>query len=83
MPTVTRKGQVTLPKPIRDALGLSPGSRVEFVVENGRVILRRQVPQEVFAQWRGYLRGKLPAQSVDEMMELLRGERLSDEGQGV
>jgi len=29
--TLTSKGQLTLPKAIRDELGLSPGDRVEFV----------------------------------------------------
>jgi AbrB family looped-hinge helix DNA binding protein len=28
--TVTSKGQVTIPKPVRDHLGITPGSRVEF-----------------------------------------------------
>ena len=31
--TITSKGQVTIPKPIRDALHLSVGDRVEFLVE--------------------------------------------------
>jgi len=30
--TVSDKGQVTLPKPLRDQLGLRPGSRLEFLV---------------------------------------------------
>jgi AbrB family looped-hinge helix DNA binding protein len=39
---VTVKGQVTIPKPIRDRLALTPGSRVEFEVDDaGRVILRK------------------------------------------
>ncbi len=31
--TITSKGQVTIPKPVRDALHLSAGDRVEFLVE--------------------------------------------------
>ncbi len=31
--TITSKGQVTIPKPIRDALHLSPGDRIEFLTE--------------------------------------------------
>ncbi len=76
MATVTSKGQITLPKEIRDALGLIPGSQVEFQLEPGRVILRKRVSPEVFQRWQGYLRGKIPTGSVDELMELLRGERL-------
>lgn len=74
MATVTSKGQITLPKVIREALGLTPGSDVEFVLEPGQVILRRRIAPEVFQRWRGYLRGKLPADSVDEFVEMLRGE---------
>jgi len=36
---VTRKGQVTIPKQIREVLDARPGSRVEFVVETGTVKL--------------------------------------------
>lgn len=36
---VTSKGQVTIPKRVREALGIKPGSRVEFVLEEGRVVL--------------------------------------------
>ena len=32
MSTVTSKGQITLPKPLRDRLGLAPGAQVDFVV---------------------------------------------------
>ena len=33
------KGQVTIPKDVRNVLGISSGSRVTFVVENGSVRL--------------------------------------------
>ncbi len=36
---VTSKGQVTIPKRVREALGVKPGDRIEFVVEDGRVVL--------------------------------------------
>ncbi len=36
--TLTSKGQITIPKPIRDRLHLQPGDRVEFfLTEDGRV----------------------------------------------
>ncbi|TAK35694.1 MAG: AbrB/MazE/SpoVT family DNA-binding domain-containing protein [Chloroflexota bacterium] len=75
MPTITSKGQVTLPKEIRDALGLRPGTEVEFELREGQVILHKRVPVEALRKWQGYLRGRLPADSVDDMMEKLRGER--------
>jgi len=39
--TVTSKGQITLPKPVRDALGLKTGDRVLFRVHKGRAVLAK------------------------------------------
>jgi antitoxin PrlF len=39
--TVTSKGQITLPKPIRDALGLRVGDHVLFRLHDGRAILAK------------------------------------------
>jgi AbrB family looped-hinge helix DNA binding protein len=33
--SVTSKGQVTIPKRVRKALGITPGSKVEFNVDGG------------------------------------------------
>ena len=38
---VTSQGQVTVPKPIRERLGLKQGDRIEFVSESGRTLVRR------------------------------------------
>ena len=41
MSKLTSKGQVTIPKRVRDALGIEPGSRVEFGMEDpGRAFVR-------------------------------------------
>jgi len=37
--TITKKGQITIPIEIRNALGLKAGDRINSVSENGRVIL--------------------------------------------
>ena len=48
--TVTRKGQVTIPKPVRDRLGINPGSKVDFgVAEDGRASWRPRGIQVVSA----------------------------------
>jgi antitoxin PrlF len=39
--TLTSKGQITLPKPVRDALGLKEGDRVLFRVFEGRAVLAK------------------------------------------
>lgn len=45
--TITEKGQVTVPKSVRDALGLGYGGRIAFYVdENGRVSLERETEDE-------------------------------------
>ncbi len=42
---MTSKGQITLPKEIRDALGLEAGTKVDFrLLADGRVELRKAVP---------------------------------------
>ncbi|MBI1731696.1 MAG: AbrB/MazE/SpoVT family DNA-binding domain-containing protein [Gammaproteobacteria bacterium] len=48
--SVTSKGQVTIPKRIRHALGITPGSKVEFDLAQGgaRVrLVKKQVPSRV------------------------------------
>ena len=77
MTKITTKGQVTIPKRLRDHFGLKPGSSVEFeLAADGRVFLqtRRQIPRSRFAHLRGSAK---PAMTTDELMALTRGE---DEG---
>jgi antitoxin PrlF len=38
--TISSKGQVTVPQEIRKRLGLEPGDRVEFVIEDERTVIR-------------------------------------------
>lgn len=75
--TVTSKGQVTIPKRIRELLGVQAGTKVDFKVgANGQIVLQRvdeklsQQPDR-FAKWVGFLG---PSPSTDEIMALLRGE---------
>ncbi|QTD45081.1 AbrB/MazE/SpoVT family DNA-binding domain-containing protein [Ottowia testudinis] len=75
MSTITVKGQVTVPKPIRDALGLTPGSRVDFDLdEQGRVVLRRAEPATRRRRDRfEAARGKADVRwRTDDLMALLR-----------
>jgi antitoxin PrlF len=45
-PTVTIKGQVTIPKPIRDFLDIGPGSRIKFEpLPDGRVAIKPVSPK--------------------------------------
>ena len=38
--SVTSKGQTTIPKEVRDQLGLNTGTRIEWIVENGQATVR-------------------------------------------
>ena len=38
---VTEKGQVTIPKRLRDATGILPGSRVSFTLSGGKIIIQK------------------------------------------
>lgn len=72
---ITRKGQVTVPKPFRDHLGLSPGEAVIFeLTADGEVRLRKannEAPRSRFAAVRGSADAGL---TTDEIMALTRGE---------
>ena len=38
---VTEKGQITIPKRLRDASGILPGCRVSFLLEGGKIIIQK------------------------------------------
>lgn len=42
MSSLTSKGQITIPKTVRDKFGLKTGDRVDFKIENGKVVLSFQ-----------------------------------------
>jgi antitoxin PrlF len=74
--TVTSKGQVTIPKAVRDRLGINPGSKVEFeITEDGRALLKRAGKRATkpsrFERMRGTATGGL---TTDEIMAMTRGE---------
>ncbi len=75
---VTVKGQITIPKKVRDYLGIGPGSGVDFAVDAkgevllraaGRLAKRTRAPSR-FAKVRGMQASGL---STEEIMNLLRG----------
>lgn len=72
MATVTSKGQVTIPKSVRDELGITPGCQVRFDLENGRVVLRREIQRAAIERWRGYLKADNPGLTTDDLMKELR-----------
>ena len=72
---VTSKGQVTIPKPIRDRLGIQPGNAVDFRLEpDGRVILVKVDGDRPPSRFEALLGCAGPGPSTDEIMALTRGE---------
>jgi antitoxin PrlF len=70
--TVTSKGQITLPKRVREALGLGPGAEVEFEIAEGAAIMRKRLSPATLRRWRGFLRQSSGSTSSDELVEQLR-----------
>ena len=69
--TVAERGQITLPKAVRDALGLTKGTQRKVELDGGRIILRKNV-DDAISRARG--RFKLPAgMTTDDVMRELRG----------
>ncbi|MGQ0653443.1 MAG: AbrB/MazE/SpoVT family DNA-binding domain-containing protein [Betaproteobacteria bacterium] len=74
---VTVKGQVTIPKRLREHLGIKPGSGVEFeLAPGGEVVLRKagrkaRRRQSRFAAVRGSATARM---RTEEILSLTRGE---------
>ena len=74
--TVAERGQITLPKAVRDALGLTKGSKLKIELDGGRIVLRKDV-DDALSRARGRL--KLPAGvTTDDIMRELRGRAPGD-----
>lgn len=78
---VTEKGQVTIPKPIRDRLAIEPGSEVDFVVSDEGVMLVKvgdsKADFDDFEAWAASIKGTwdFDGMTPDEYFESLRGPR--------
>lgn len=69
---VTTKGQVTIPRKVREVLGIMPDTEVDFVEEDGRFYLvKASEPTTTgkFSQFRGIATAQM---STDEIMNLTR-----------
>ena len=70
--TVTSKGQLTLPKAIRDLLRLGAGDRVDFIVRDDGTVVLRPATVDV-RELKGLLHRKgLTPLSVEEMNAITR-----------
>jgi antitoxin PrlF len=69
---MTTKGQITVPKKIREQMGLRTGDEVEFLKENGLFILKKCLPPDVIKKYRGFLKDSA-GQDPDKLIEEMRG----------
>ncbi len=69
---VTTKGQVTIPRGVREALGIAPETEIDFIENEGRFyIVKTNQPNATrkFKKFRGIATVKM---STDEIMSLTR-----------
>jgi AbrB family looped-hinge helix DNA binding protein len=55
---LTIKHQVTIPRDVRQALGLKAGDEVTFALEDGRAVLRKIDRSEI--EWSRFLQAQMP-----------------------
>ena len=67
---VSEKGQVTIPKPLRDRLGIRPGEILDFEEEEGRLVARKAAAQDPVDAAYGILG---VGRRTNELVDLLRG----------
>jgi antitoxin PrlF len=67
---VAERGQVTIPKRLRDRLGIAPHTVVAFEEDAGRLILTKVVDRDPVSRVMGCLR---LGRSTDAIMRELRG----------
>jgi len=81
--TVTIKGQVTLPKKVREAAGIKPGDKVEVRATAAGILIEKPTADDAYKARlralgkRGLIRDKL---TTDEFMKEMRGDRDVDPG---
>jgi antitoxin PrlF len=77
MTTITVKGQVTLPKKVRDAVGLKPGDKVDIrATASGGIFIEKPGTSRSYRERLDALAKRRPIRGIttDEFMEASRGE---------
>ncbi len=70
---MTSKGQVTIPKKVRDKIGISPGEELQFEERDGTFYIKKGIKKSPFDKWAGYLE-KHTKKGTDTIIEDLRGK---------
>lgn len=67
---VSEKGQVTIPKPLRERLGIKAGQVLDFQEEEGALVARKMKQDDPVKRVYGIIRTK---RRTDEIINALRG----------
>ena len=70
---VAERGQVTIPKVIRDRLGIGPGAVVSFELQDNKIIVSKELTADPIASVYGCLTGATRYASTEEYMTEIRG----------
>jgi len=73
---IGERGQVTIPKGIRDRFGLTPATQIEFSVVQGSIVLRKAPRRLNLRKWKGRCKNSLADlgyTSVDRFIDDVRG----------
>lgn len=70
--TVSEKGQVTIPKPLRNRMGIRPGDVLDFSEEKGRLVASKAAVKDPVESVYGILKLDRP---TDDLIRSLRGTR--------
>ncbi|CAN5531463.1 hypothetical protein BH20VER1_BH20VER1_08310 [soil metagenome] len=70
---ISERGQITVPKRLRDRFGLKPDTEVEIIEVEHQLVLRKRPASLALDEVRGILRGKATAATTDEILEQTRG----------
>ncbi|MDA2934083.1 type II toxin-antitoxin system PrlF family antitoxin [Acidobacteria bacterium AH-259-D05] len=73
--TLSERGQITIPKKIRELLGLRQGQQLEFETRDGLLIGRKTVPGDPVLE----VTGILSRLDVDRALEESRGPKWNRE----
>jgi AbrB family looped-hinge helix DNA binding protein len=69
---ITSKGQVTIPKKVREKLGVNPGEDVGFEEKGDLILIRKALTRSPFDKWVGKLK-HLKGQRSDDLVREIRG----------
>jgi antitoxin PrlF len=74
---VAERGQITLPKAVRDALGLTKGTQLRVELDGSRIVLSKNV-DDAISRVRGRFKLAPEFKSTDDAMRAIRGRAPGD-----